>query len=422
MKRILNFFFNYAKDNSLIRDGFLLFSATMILNFSSYLFHFYMGRVLGPSDYGILGALLSIVYFISVPFNTIQTTVTKTVSELVVEKDYEKIKYFIKKLLRVLFVLSIILILIFILLINPISIFLKIPVNSLFVLSFFILVAMVLPIVRGVLQGLQLFKKLSFNLVFEGITKILFGFLLVRFGLGVNGAISAIIISYVVPFVIALYYIKFLFLHKEKKFSSKSFNYSIPVLLALSCLTAFFTVDVIIVKHFFSEVEAGYYAALSIIGKTIFFATFSVTAVMFPKVSEMHKSRKEYKHLFSKAIILVLVVGGFMNLFYFLFPLFIVKIFFGSGYLAIQPYLGLFSAFILFYSLCYITCFYNLAIRRYNFIYMLLLFNIAQIVLLNMFHQTISDIIEVLLYLMVVLFLLLFIYTKNEPINSNTSV
>lgn len=422
MRRLIDYFFRYTKDDSLIRDGFLLFSATMILNFSSYLFHFYMGRVLGPSDYGVLGALLSIVYFISVPFNTIQTTVTKTVSELLVEKDYQKIKYFTKRLLGVLFFLSMILIIVFLILINFISGFLRIPINSLFVLSFFILFSLLLPITRGVLQGLQQFKKLSFTLVFEGVTKIFFGYLLVRFGLGVNGAVSAIIISYVIPFVIALYYIRFLYSYKEKKFSSKSFYYSVPVLLALSSLTAFFTVDVIIVKHFFSEVEAGYYAALSIIGKTIFFATFSITAVMFPKVSEMHTSKKEHKHLFSKAIVLVLIVGGFMTLFYYLFPGFIVKIFFGSKYLSIMPYLGIFSLFILFYSLCYIVCFYNLAIRRYKFIYILLLFNAAQIVLLNMFNRSISDIIEVLLYLMVVLFLLLFIYTKNEPIHSNSSV
>ncbi len=422
MKRLSNWFFNYTKDNSLIRDGFLLFSATMILNFSSYLFHFYMGRVLGPSDYGILGALLSIVYFISVPFNTIQTTVTKTVSELVVGKNYEKIKYFIKRLLKILFLLSLGLILIFLASVKFISGFLGIPVNSLFVLSFFILFALLLPITRGVLQGLQLFKKLSFTLVFEGITKILFGYLLVRFGLGVNGAISAIIISYIIPFVIAFYYIKFIFSSKEKSFSSKSFSYSIPVLVALSSLTAFFTVDVIVVKHFFSEILAGYYAALSIIGKTIFFATFSITAVMFPKVSEMHTSKKDYRPLFSKSIVLILIVGGFMALFYFLFPGFIINIFFGSKYLFILPYLGKFSLFILFYSLCYIICFYNLAIRRYNFIYILIIFNIIQIVMLNLFHQSIPEVIEVLLYLMVILFLLLFIYTKNETIHSNPGI
>src|SRR3989344_1409132 len=420
MKKLIGRFFNYTKNDSLIRDGFLLFSATMILNFFSYLFHFYMGRVLGPSEYGVLGALLSIVYFISVPFNTIQTTVTKTVSELLVEKDYTKIKYFTKMLIKKLFILSIILIVVFLILIKFISGFLNIPVNSLLLLCFFILFALLLPITRGVLQGMQFFKKLSFTLIFEGFTKIIFGYLLVRFGLGVNGAISAIIISYVIPFVIAFYYIKFLFSHKETKFSSGSFSYSIPVLLALTCLTAFFTFDIITVKHFFSSTDSGYYAALSIIGKTIFFATLSISAVMFPKVSEMHTSKKAYKHLFNKSLLFVVLIGGFMNLVYFLFPSFIINIFFGSNYMSIVPYLGKFSLFILFYSLCYIMCFYNLAVRRYKFIYILILFNIAQIILLNLFHQSISEIIEILLYLMILLFLSLFIYTKNETINSNT--
>ena len=178
MKRLSNWFFNYTKDNSLIRDGFLLFSATMILNFSSYLFHFYMGRVLGPSDYGILGALLSIVYFISVPFNTIQTTVTKTVSELVVGKNYEKIKYFIKRLLKILFLLSLGLILIFLASVKFISGFLGIPVNSLFVLSFFILFALLLPITRGVLKACNYLRSFLLHWFLKALQKYYLGIFL----------------------------------------------------------------------------------------------------------------------------------------------------------------------------------------------------------------------------------------------------
>ncbi len=54
IKKILN----YEKDDSLIRDGIILFSATMIANFASYLYHFGMGRFLGPAEYGALGAIL----------------------------------------------------------------------------------------------------------------------------------------------------------------------------------------------------------------------------------------------------------------------------------------------------------------------------------------------------------------------------
>ena len=70
---MLNAFFNkiinYRKEGSLVRDNFVLFIATMILNGIGFLYHFIMGRVLGPQSYGILGTLLSMAYFLYLVFN-----------------------------------------------------------------------------------------------------------------------------------------------------------------------------------------------------------------------------------------------------------------------------------------------------------------------------------------------------------------
>ena len=54
-------FLKYTKDDSLIRDSFILFVATMIMNLGAFLYHFVMGRMLGPEGYGILGVVLGFV-------------------------------------------------------------------------------------------------------------------------------------------------------------------------------------------------------------------------------------------------------------------------------------------------------------------------------------------------------------------------
>ena len=89
--RIVKKLYNYVKGDLFIRDNFSLLISMTILNVAGYLFHFYMGRTLGPSAYGVLGVLLSLVYIIIVPLTVIQTTITKFVSNLKSNNEYGKI-------------------------------------------------------------------------------------------------------------------------------------------------------------------------------------------------------------------------------------------------------------------------------------------------------------------------------------------
>src|SRR3989338_8204792 len=95
--------FTYNKEDSLIRDGIILFSATMIANALGYLYHFSAGRLLGPADYGILGAILSLLYLINVPVNVIQTTITKFTSQYKAEGKLEKVNILYLTVLKKMF-------------------------------------------------------------------------------------------------------------------------------------------------------------------------------------------------------------------------------------------------------------------------------------------------------------------------------
>jgi len=50
--------------------------------------------MLGPSDYGIYSSLVALLYIMSVPSSTIQTSVAKLVSDY--SSDHGKIKYLLK--------------------------------------------------------------------------------------------------------------------------------------------------------------------------------------------------------------------------------------------------------------------------------------------------------------------------------------
>jgi len=422
IKKILN----YQKDDSLIRDGIILFTATMIGNFAAYLFHFGMGRFLGPAEYGVLGAILSLLYLLLVPFNVIQTTISKFVAKFKAQNEENKIKYLFYKALRRLLIVGIIGLIIFLILSPWISEFLKINKKNIMMLSIIVPFVLLLPINRGVLQGFQKFKALGVNLIIEALTKLAIGFLLVLMGFGLRGAVIGIILSYIIPFLSSLILLRKEYSKKEENIEEKTiYKYSIPVLITLLSLTAFYSIDVMLVKHYFDEISAGQYAAMAILGRIVFFASLAISMVMFPKVAEMDAQKKPNAHILKKALALVAIVSTGITTTYFLIPNIVVQLLFGKEYLIITNYIAPFALLMSFFSLTYLLALYNLSVNRTSFIYILLSFNIIEITSIVLFHNTLKQVLTFLGITMGLMFITILAYTliKNaRALNNNTSI
>src|SRR5438876_1175069 len=67
------------------RDAALLLVALTLLNGSNYAFNVVVSRLLGPGDYGELGALLAATMVLSVPFGVVQTLAAKRAATLAPE-------------------------------------------------------------------------------------------------------------------------------------------------------------------------------------------------------------------------------------------------------------------------------------------------------------------------------------------------
>ena len=324
------------------------------------------------------------------------------------------------------FIIGIGITIIYLLLSPLIASFLKIDnLTPVMVISSYLLIALLLPITRGIIQGLQRFTQLGISFILEGITKLGLGVLLISIRMGVSGAILAFTFAYVFPFILTLYFLKNIFTKEKRKFDSeKIYKYSFPVAVMLVSLTGFFTIDILLVKHFLSAVEAGYYAAITLLGKVIFFGSMSVSLVMFPKIAELYAIKKDTRKLMLKSLFMVFLFSFVVTVLYFLFPGFVVNILFGSEYLEIANLIGLFGLFMSIFSLVYVLSFYNISIQRSKFIYILVLFNIVEGGLIYLFHDSLIQIINILIWLIILLFLVLVIYTyldKNERMDINNT-
>ena len=394
------------KDEGLLKHGSILFFALIITSIFNYLFQVYVGRALGPANYGIFGSLVSILHILSVPAGVVRLTIARFISEFRAKSEYGKAKYLafysFKRLLF--FGLGCSVLIIFCS--GVITSFLHLPSRiPLLILGLVLLISVIYPIAIGVLQGLQNFFQLGLNHIFAAGFKLIFGVLLLFIGLGVNGALLALFLGPLVALLLAFIPLKFLFW--EEKVEAKDYEiiqYSLPVLIAMLCLTLITSVDIILVKHFFDPTESGYYVAASLLAKVILFATLPIGNAMFPKVSELHAREEDTMPILRSSLFYVGLISLLCLIIYFVNPTFVVSTLFGSAYPGTIGLIGIFGVGMMFFSLSHINIMYKLAVKKFRFLYILTVAPILEIVLIVFFHFTLITVVEIFLIVAASLF------------------
>ena len=268
------------------------------------------------------------------------------------------------------------------------------------ILGFTLLLSLIATVFSGALQGLQRFSQYGVYTFLAAGLKLLLGILLVSLGLRVNGALGGVFLAGIISLFVAASFLKPIFLwRKEIDYevsSSGVYRYLRPVALALFCFTLLTYVDIVMVKRFFIPLDAGYYATASVVGKVFFLIPASLARAVFPKVSEKHTLKRDPYALLWKGLALSLLICALGILACFFLPRFITLTLFGGKYLPIIPLIRVFGAAITPFSLTFILLNFSLARERTNFIPLLALGALLEMILLSLFHNTLLQILSIL--------------------------
>jgi O-antigen/teichoic acid export membrane protein len=158
--------------------------------------------------------------------------------------------------------------------------------------------------------------------------------------------------------------------------------------------------DVLIVKHFFDGATAGQYAALALIGRIVFFATWSVVITMFPLVAQKHQRQEPHRQLLWTGLGMVLGVSAAIVTAAFILPDTIVQILFGAEYLMVAPLLWLYAVATALFALANVLINYRLALGDRRGTVFALVAGILQVVALLLFHATLFQIVIIQIGLM----------------------
>jgi len=398
--------------SSLFKHSSIIFIGIMVANFFAYILQIYLGRALGPIDYGVFGSLMALLLILSVPINVIGNVITRFVSIFRANGFYGKINSFMFSSIKKLLSYGIIGFVLISLLSPFIASYLNIDSNlPIILVGLTVLFSLFVPIVRGILQGLQKFNALSLNINLESIIRLILAFILVGvLGFTSNGAILSYGLAYLFAFLLAFIPLKFLFGKEDKKIDIEEiYHYAYPVLISTIFLVVLINIPTIFVKHYFSSLEAGYWNATLTISRLVQYISIAFSGVMFATVSEKFAKGESTKKLLNESLLYVFVICSLVVIPLILFPEFVIQTLFGNEYIPGAYLLKWFSLVFLFYSINYLFVNYELALKRFRFIYYLGLFVLLEIILIFLLHQSLINIIYIL-FAVNLLFLLIQIF------------
>jgi len=401
-------------NDDFIRHGIWMFFAASVGSLLNLVYQLYMVRHLAPVDYGVLNSLVGLLLIISVPAGTLQTAITKFVSTFYAHRQWKKIKIFLLKLAKVVFFFGLAFFFIIVLGSGYIASFLQIPsFLPVIIIGLLLFLSVILPLSLGGLQGLQMFRWFGLSMITSGGLKVAMGILLVSLGFRVMGALSAYIAASVTMFFLSFGPLKS-FISGKCKLSDVSFGtapsgtyseeinfgeiykYFLPVAVTFLCFMALVNGDVILVKHFFSPLEAGYFSIAQMAGKIILFLPGAITVVMFPKASHLHAQGKNTRPILKKSLVIAGVLCGGAALICIIFPSLVIKILSGKEYMESISLVRLFAISMTFFALLYTLLFYQLSIHRLNFIYPLISLTLLQLILIILFHRSLAQVLYIL--------------------------
>ncbi len=355
VKNLLDF-----KKDKFIKGSLILLITVNLSNLFNFVFHFSMARMLDPAEYGVLTVLMSLIFILVTVSYTVQNIFSYYIPKI--RGDLAKIKNVFKRGLSKSFRIAIISFLIYLPFAFVLSFLLEINLGLLIITGLMIFPLFLSSIIKGVLQGIMRFNRLGTNILAGAIVKLLLALLLVFLGLKIWGALAAVVVAALFVTALGVFFLRDLKKEKEKENTTKSvFSYSFSFFLASISIVIIFSLDVIVARRVFSPVVAGQYAAISILGKIIFFIIKPVTRALLVFVSENSKNKKETRKFLYRSGILLFLVFLVISAVYIFFPDLVIKIFFGKGYATFPRILIFVATSFFFLSLTNLISIYALS-------------------------------------------------------------
>jgi len=407
------------KITGILRQGSLVFLiASTGVSGLNLVHNVLMGRLLSPADYSQLTFIITLQLLIGLLPSAIQTVAARFTARYQAQHEGASLSLLKARIGRfswqvgvfaavVLFALSPLLTSLFQL--NGVSLLIPIIIA----MPFFIRTG----VDRGILQGIGGYFWLSGTYLSEGVIRlvmsVVLGYALLSVGRSLEGTIWGLAQS-----MLATWFIGWLALRHFRGESSADNSVNTSKFqsdwVRLGGLTALVLIgqalitnsDFLLVKNFFTPEDAGLYAAISVLGRIVYFGALPLTVLLVPLIA-----RRQALDEPTKPILIMLIGGGtlvcgILVVGAALFASTILGLLYGDAYLDAAPLLAPYALAASLYTLTNLVITYQIALGQGSETWMPIAAGIAQIVAVFVFHESLAQVITIQIVLMAALFAL----------------
>ena len=393
-------FIDRLRNSRMARQGALAFVASLMLSVGGFLFHAIASRNLGVEEYGKLYALISVVTVAGLPVALVTPVAARFAAEFRALHDASHMRGLTRDIGRLSAALALTYIAGSFVLSQSISEYLRVPVWSVPLAGIMCALGVFSGQFRAVAQGTQDFLGYAFSLAGEGVTKVVAMALCALLGLGLAGGIFGFTAGLLCGML--LIGIRLFLRYRSAHAQSIQYDWRRIALsgagaaaLTIS-ITLIGSVDVVLVKHFFSATDAGLYSAASLGGKIVLYFVGFVPTVLLPQATDRHVRGQRTREALMAclATLGVLALGGLLIM--KLFGIYILHALVGPAYDAAAGLLVGYAAAMVLQATISVLGAYGIATHRLAFAIPLLCGTIFTIGAIALFHPTLTAVVEVL--------------------------
>lgn len=409
-----------SRHHIMARQGLLLFASTLLVNLGNYGTNLVLGRWLGPEEFSEVGLLITLLLMVSFVAMAFQLTATKYMASLHQEATQHQAWSIARWLRRMATWTGIALAVLFVVLSYAGQTFFNTSSPWLFPLfGLGMPLYLMMSVNRGILQGQERYVRLAMTYQAEMWVRLVMSIMAVQIGWGVPGVAGAITLSLLLALAV----------------SAKAFprlpagpgpmwpvlKFLVFIMLYECSQILINNSDTLLVKHFFDPTSAGLYAALALIGRIVYFGTWTVVTLLFPTVIKLEKEGKPHTGYFLAGLGLVALIAVVIIAVAYLYPEWLIGLLFGPAYLPIAPLLWRYAVATALFACANVFVYYNISLERRLPVWVMIGGGLLQIILIWFIHDSFLQIIQIqillMLLVMVVMVVLQWLYARPRQLS-----
>ncbi len=371
---------------------------SLLANICNYASNVIFSHMLTTAAYGDLTALLALATLVAIPTGAAQTVIAERVATLTADGNRDRLRYLIRYAWAHAFTLAVIVGLIYTACIPLVSSALGLQaIGSALAMAPLIVLAFVLPVFYGVLQGMERFAVLGGVLLIVAASRILFGVPWVLAGGGAGGPLVGQALGSVVALVVAIGLLRSYMLRSGtgaaaagvRRFPDRRTVAAAGAFVGFALLS---NLDVLLAKLFLAPHAAGEYAALVTVEKAIIFLPSAVAIVLVPAAAKARAAEGSSARILRVAALLVAATILISLIPPMVAPHLVLRVMFGTKYLGAAAGMRPIAIAGAALSLLYLLVVYTVAIQDKRWSWLLLGGVLLQVAAISAFHSSPSQV------------------------------